>query len=209
MPLTWWQSTFTFEQTISKADVTLEEAIENIDIGGVTLIRAAAKNHERVALVCDPLDYLDVLAELRSGEVREETRRRLAVKGFAQTAAYDQAITAYLRGLLSEEEEPALPFSLNFYPVSKLRYGENPHQEARLYGYVPDAGPLGGKLLQGKALPNNLLDLMPPGGQQSHSTDRRYASSSTFLPAEWPRQTRWQKHFRQHFVRTRSLLLEG
>jgi phosphoribosylaminoimidazolecarboxamide formyltransferase/IMP cyclohydrolase len=151
---------YPFEQTISRADVTLEEAIENIDIGGVTLIRAAAKNHERVALICDPLDYADVLAELRAGEVREETRRRLAVKGFAHTAAYDHAITAYLRGLPSEQGEPASPLSFQFYPVSRLRYGENPHQEATLYGYSPDTGPLGGKLLQGKALSyNNLLDL--------------------------------------------------
>jgi phosphoribosylaminoimidazolecarboxamide formyltransferase/IMP cyclohydrolase len=106
------------------------------------------------------LDYADVLAELRAGEVREETRRRLAVKGFAHTAAYDHAITAYLRGLPSEQGEPASPLSFQFYPVSRLRYGENPHQEATLYGYSPDAGPLGGKLLQGKALSyNNLLDL--------------------------------------------------
>jgi phosphoribosylaminoimidazolecarboxamide formyltransferase/IMP cyclohydrolase len=151
---------YPFEQTISRAGVSLEEAIENIDIGGVTLIRAAAKNYARVTLVCEPADYMAVLADLRAGGVAEETRRRLAVKGFNQTAAYDQAISDYLRALLTEDSALTSPLSYKLYPLSKLRYGENPHQDAMLYGYAPDAGPLGGKLLQGKALSyNNLLDL--------------------------------------------------
>ncbi len=87
---------YPFEATIAKTDVTYADAIENIDIGGVTLIRAAAKNHERVALVCDPGDYETVLAELRSGSISAETRKQLAVKGFAVTAHYDTAIHAYL-----------------------------------------------------------------------------------------------------------------
>jgi phosphoribosylaminoimidazolecarboxamide formyltransferase/IMP cyclohydrolase len=87
---------YPFEQTIAKPGVTLADAIENIDIGGVTLIRAAAKNHERVTLACDPADYPAVLAELQAGSVTPATRRRLAVKGFASTAHYDTAITAYL-----------------------------------------------------------------------------------------------------------------
>jgi phosphoribosylaminoimidazolecarboxamide formyltransferase/IMP cyclohydrolase len=87
---------YPFEQTIAKPGVTLVEAIENIDIGGVTLIRAAAKNHERVTLVCDPADYAAVLAELQAGGVILATRRRLAVKGFTATAHYDTAISAYL-----------------------------------------------------------------------------------------------------------------
>ncbi len=87
---------YPFEQTIAKPGVTLEDAIENIDIGGVTLIRAAAKNHERVTLVCDPADYLAVLAALQNGEVSAEMRRSLALKGFAHTAHYDTAIHAYL-----------------------------------------------------------------------------------------------------------------
>ncbi len=87
---------YPFEKTISQPGVTLADAIENIDIGGVTLIRAAAKNHERVTLVCDPVDYAGVLKELRSGGVSPETRRRLAVKGFSLTAHYDTAISAYL-----------------------------------------------------------------------------------------------------------------
>jgi phosphoribosylaminoimidazolecarboxamide formyltransferase/IMP cyclohydrolase len=87
---------YPFEQTIAKPGVTLADAIENIDIGGVTLIRAAAKNHERVTLLCDPADYPAVLAELQAGGVTPATRRRLAIKGFTATAHYDAAITAYL-----------------------------------------------------------------------------------------------------------------
>ncbi len=88
---------YPFEETVARPGATHMDAIENIDIGGVTLIRAAAKNHERVALVCDPADYTAVLEELRSGGVSAGTRARLAVKGFAATAHYDAAIHAYLK----------------------------------------------------------------------------------------------------------------
>jgi phosphoribosylaminoimidazolecarboxamide formyltransferase/IMP cyclohydrolase len=88
---------YPFEETIAKPNVTYADAIENIDIGGVTLIRAAAKNHERVTLICDPADYGSVLDEIRSGGVSAKTRRRLAVKGFASTRQYDGAIHAYLK----------------------------------------------------------------------------------------------------------------
>jgi phosphoribosylaminoimidazolecarboxamide formyltransferase/IMP cyclohydrolase len=88
---------YPFEETIAKTDVTYEDAIENIDIGGVTLIRAAAKNHERVTLVCDPADYDAVLEELQSGEISPKTRAKLAIKGFASTAHYDTAIHDYLK----------------------------------------------------------------------------------------------------------------
>jgi phosphoribosylaminoimidazolecarboxamide formyltransferase/IMP cyclohydrolase len=147
---------YPFEQTVAKAGVTFEEAIENIDVGGVTLIRAAAKNHQRVTLVCDPTDYRSVLAELQAGGVTEASRKALAVKGFALTARYDAAIGAYLQGQTHE----SAPLHLTAFPVQKLRYGENPHQAATLYGYAAGAGPLGGKLLQGKELSyTNLLDL--------------------------------------------------
>ncbi|MCS6909025.1 MAG: bifunctional phosphoribosylaminoimidazolecarboxamide formyltransferase/IMP cyclohydrolase [Anaerolineales bacterium] len=144
---------YPFEQTVARPGVTLAEAIENIDIGGVTLIRAAAKNHERVTLVCDPRDYEPVLQELRAaGRVSDEARRRLAVKGFALTARYDAAITQYL--------DPDYRLSITVYPVQRLRYGENPHQGAILYSFEPGGGPLGGVVLQGKELSyNNLLDL--------------------------------------------------
>ncbi len=88
---------YPFEETIAKAAVTYADAIENIDIGGVTLIRAAAKNHERVTLVCDPSDYDAVLGEIQSGGISAKTRAKLAVKGFASTAHYDTAIHDYLK----------------------------------------------------------------------------------------------------------------
>jgi phosphoribosylaminoimidazolecarboxamide formyltransferase / IMP cyclohydrolase len=88
---------YPFEETIAKPDVTYADAIENIDIGGVTLIRAAAKNHERVTLVCEPSDYHSVLEQLRNGRISEKTRTTLAIKGFASTAHYDTAIHNYLK----------------------------------------------------------------------------------------------------------------
>jgi phosphoribosylaminoimidazolecarboxamide formyltransferase/IMP cyclohydrolase len=149
---------YPFEETIARPEATLEEAGENIDIGGVALMRAAAKNFERVGLVCDPNDYPAVLAELQAGGISPARRRLLALKGFQQTAHYDAAISAYLAG--AAVDESAAPLHLELYPVSSLRYGENPHQQATLYAYRPQAGPLGGSVLQGKALSyNNLLDL--------------------------------------------------
>ena len=90
---------YPFEATIAKANVTFEDAIENIDIGGVTLIRAAAKNHERVTLVCDPADYASVLAALKSGEIPFDTRKSFAVKGFEITSHYDAMISGYLKNV--------------------------------------------------------------------------------------------------------------
>lgn len=87
---------YPFEDTIAKPDVTYQEVIENIDIGGVTLIRAAAKNHERVTLVCNPTDYDQVLAELASGAISAKTRKKLSVKGFLTTTHYDDVISTYL-----------------------------------------------------------------------------------------------------------------
>ncbi len=143
---------YPFEETIAKPGVTLAEAIEQIDIGGVALIRAAAKNHQRVTLVCDPSDYEMVLDALKSGSLSGEKRMALAVKGFRSTTHYDQAIANYLSG----EETLAL----NLYPQQELRYGENPHQSAAVFGFQSGQKPLGGQILQGKALSyNNLLDL--------------------------------------------------
>src|SRR5512141_1099881 len=88
---------YPFEETIAKPNVTYADAIENIDIGGVTLIRAAAKNHERVTLVCDPTDYNSVIDELHAGGISAQTRAKLAIKGFASTAHYDTAIHDYLK----------------------------------------------------------------------------------------------------------------
>ncbi len=150
---------YPFEATSAQPGVTLAEAIEQIDIGGVALIRAAAKNHARVTLVGDPADYAGVLSALQAGGVPPEMRRQLAVKGFAQTARYDALIADYLSRAAETPEAPQ-PWHLTAYPLQTLRYGENPHQTARLYSLTPGAGPLGGRVLQGKELSyNNLLDL--------------------------------------------------
>lgn len=151
---------YPFEETVAKEGVTLAEAIEQIDIGGVTLLRAAAKNFARVTVLSDPLDYGLVIKELQDhGEITAETRQKLALKAFQHTRDYDSAISEYLSRQV--EEPAALPdeMSLTLQRGQTLRYGENPHQQAALYGSSSEYRPLGGTLLQGKALSyNNLLD---------------------------------------------------
>jgi phosphoribosylaminoimidazolecarboxamide formyltransferase/IMP cyclohydrolase len=120
---------YPFEATIARSGVTFAEAIEQIDIGGVALVRAAAKNHEHVLVVVDPADYPRVLEALRSDYVRPELRRQLAAKAFAHTASYDATIFGYL----NDQPLPAtLP--LAWHKAQDLRYGENPHQQGALYG---------------------------------------------------------------------------
>ena len=116
---------YPFGATIARAGVTDAEAVEEIDIGGVTLLRAAAKNFDAVLVVCDPADYASVLEILRSGEACGEQRRRLATKAFAHTATYDATIARWLAA------GPALPETLVLAAVrvQALRYGENPHQD--------------------------------------------------------------------------------
>lgn len=143
---------YPFERVVAATEVDPVVAVENIDIGGVALLRAAAKNHARVTVLCDPADYENALAPPDPAGFR----LRMAHKAFARTAAYDAAIEAYFAGRC---ERPA-PLRLTYYPIDELRYGENPHQRATVYGEKPGAGPLGGELLQGKPLSyNNLLDL--------------------------------------------------
>lgn len=123
---------YPFQQTIAKTDVTVEDAIENIDIGGPTMLRAAAKNHEYVTVVVDPVDYPQVIEELKSsGEVQKETRRKLAAKVFRHTAAYDALIADYMTGLVEEETPEKL--TITYELKQTLRYGENPHQKASFY----------------------------------------------------------------------------
>ena len=151
---------YPFEESIKKPDVTLEEAIENIDIGGPTMVRAAAKNHRHVIILVDPGDYGWVLEALRErGDLTQEERRRLAAKAFAHTGRYDSLITAYLEKTLGEE----LPINLGlfFHKAQELRYGENPHQKAAFYAEGGEPWGLArARQLQGKELSyNNLLDL--------------------------------------------------
>ena len=123
---------YPFKQTILKDGVTLEEAIENIDIGGPTMIRAAAKNWQDVAVIVDPADYDSVIEGLKAGELSRETKFRLAAKVFEHTAAYDALISNYLRKQMGADPFPE-ELTLTFEKVQQMRYGENPHQSARFY----------------------------------------------------------------------------
>jgi phosphoribosylaminoimidazolecarboxamide formyltransferase/IMP cyclohydrolase len=154
---------YPFEKTAAKAGVTLEELIENIDIGGPSMIRSAAKNFQDVTVVVDAADFSLVLGELRrhSGSISRETRARLARKAFATTAAYDGAISTTLQRWA---DGAALPerLHLNYRKSVDLRYGENPHQRAALYVNPAAAGRglASAPQLQGKELSfNNLVDL--------------------------------------------------
>ncbi len=151
---------YPFEQMIARADATIDDAIETIDIGGPAMIRAASKNHEGVAVVVDPGDYDSVLGQIQAGSLSLEVRRRLACKAYAYTAAYDTAITKYLSRALGDD-----PLGEHFLHagslVEKMRYGENPHQDAAFY--IDQQAPAGSLAtatqLQGKALSyNNIAD---------------------------------------------------
>ncbi len=151
---------YPFEETIARADVAFREAIEKIDVGGPSLLRAAAKNHAHVGVVCDPSDYSAVASELeKRGGLSDETRWRLAAKVFRRTAAYDAAIARWFSALEGETFPERL--SLSFSLASPLRYGENPHQKASLYADAAAQAPALARyrLVQGKELSyNNLLD---------------------------------------------------
>ncbi|WP_040225036.1 bifunctional phosphoribosylaminoimidazolecarboxamide formyltransferase/IMP cyclohydrolase, partial [Bhargavaea cecembensis] len=151
---------YPFKATISKPDVTVEDAIENIDIGGPTMLRASAKNHRYITVLVDSADYPAVLEELKTdGATTLETRRRLAAKVFRHTAAYDALISGYLTDLTGEEFPESV--TQTFELKQPLRYGENPHQQAAFY-----SKPLGGEFsiaraeqLHGKELSyNNIQD---------------------------------------------------
>lgn len=145
---------YPFEETIRKPSVTLAEAIENIDIGGPSMIRSAAKNYESVTIVVDPADYEAVLENMREndGETTLKLRERLAIKAFIKTADYDRAIGNFL----NKEQATEASFSLSLPLVMRLRYGENPHQTAALYGDFDHHF----EKLHGKELSfNNILDI--------------------------------------------------
>jgi phosphoribosylaminoimidazolecarboxamide formyltransferase/IMP cyclohydrolase len=156
---------YPFVQTVAKPGCTLEEAIENIDIGGPTMVRAAAKNWQHVAVVTDPADYPAIVAEMEAagGAVSLETRFRLARKAFSHTAAYDGAISNYLTAADIHGKRASFPDQINmsFAKVQDLRYGENPHQQAAFYRDLePVPGAISGyRQLQGKELSyNNIAD---------------------------------------------------
>src|SRR5213594_3933411 len=145
---------YPFEATIAKPDVTLAEAIENIDIGGLSMIRSGANNYDWVTVVVDPADYDAVLENMRDnkGETTLKLRERLAIKAFVRTADYDRAISSFL----NKEQTTDASFSLSLPLAMRLRYGENPHQTAALYGDFDKYF----EKLHGKELSfNNILDI--------------------------------------------------
>ena len=166
---------YPFEQTVAKPHVELEEAIENIDIGGPSMLRSAAKNHDSVTVVCDPADYGAVLAALGEPAKLGDLRRQLALKVFQRTATYDAAIARYLETQQAEPDLEAMSgfpgtYSLALKKAQSLRYGENPHQKAALYGTFHEHF----EQLQGKELSyNNILDI----------------TSATYLIGEFERPT--------------------
>lgn len=150
---------YPFQATVARPDVTLGDAVEQVDIGGVALLRAAAKNFEWVTVICDSTDYAALAVEIeRDGDSTRATRLRLAQKAFQHTASYDAAITEYLSRIVGAEEFPRT-WTLTLEKAQDLRYGENPHQRAALYREVQQVGLADARILQGKALSyTNWLD---------------------------------------------------
>jgi phosphoribosylaminoimidazolecarboxamide formyltransferase/IMP cyclohydrolase len=155
---------YPFEATIARDDCTLAMAIENIDIGGPTMLRAAAKNHASVTVLIDPADYKRVLTQLeQSGGVDDDTRFDLAIKTFEHTAHYDGAIANFLGKMTADKDTVNFPrtFNSQFNKAQEMRYGENPHQKAAFYTEAqPEIGSIGAaEQLQGKELSyNNIAD---------------------------------------------------
>lgn len=166
---------YPFEETVARPHVEFEEAIENIDIGGPSMLRSAAKNHASVTVVCDPGDYPRVLEAMDAPAKLSDLRRALALKVFQRTATYDAAIARYLESQAAEPDLEALSglpaeYVLRYRKAQALRYGENPHQKAALYGTFHDHF----QQLQGKELSyNNILDI----------------TSATYLIGEFERPT--------------------
>lgn len=153
---------YPFRETVATDGVTLEQAVEQIDVGGPSLIRAAAKNHARVTVLVDQEDYEGFLRELAAGEISQETRRRLAIKAYRHTAAYDAAISTYLPALVNggaPSRAAAVAHDLLMGDETTLRYGENPHQWGLLARSTPPSGLASARQIQGKELSyNNIGD---------------------------------------------------
>ena len=154
---------YPFEQTLARPQATHEEIIENIDIGGPSMVRSASKNYHDVAIVTDPSQYDEIAQELKSnnGSLKRPTREKLAGAAFARTASYDAAIAGYFAKKLGGDTWPTR-LTLSFQQKQKLRYGENPHQSAAFYvePNVKHACVASAEVLHGKELSyNNILDL--------------------------------------------------
>ncbi len=193
---------YPFEETVAKPNVHFEDAIENIDIGGPSMLRSAAKNHESVTVVCDPADYAAVLAAMTGpSDGLLALRRKLALKVFQRTASYDAAIARYLEEQAAEPDLEAMSgfpatLTMSWKKAQSLRYGENPHQKAALYGTFHEHF----QQLQGKELSyNNILDITsatyligeferPTVAILKHTNPCGVASSDTLLDA-------WEKAY--------------
>ncbi|MDH5471728.1 MAG: bifunctional phosphoribosylaminoimidazolecarboxamide formyltransferase/IMP cyclohydrolase [Gammaproteobacteria bacterium] len=154
---------YPFAATTAKENCSLEDAIENIDIGGPTMVRATAKNHEYVTIVVNPSDYNRVINEINNGGITAETRFDLAVKAFEHTSAYDGAIANYLGRIQNDGSKTDFPrtFNLQFDKVQEMRYGENPHQKAAFYkeAHPAEVSVASASQIQGKELSyNNVAD---------------------------------------------------
>jgi phosphoribosylaminoimidazolecarboxamide formyltransferase/IMP cyclohydrolase len=150
---------YPFKETVAKPDVTFMDAIENIDIGGPSMLRSAAKNFEDVTVICDVNDYDNVINELKEhGNTTAETKKRLSAKVFRHTASYDAAISLFLTEAVGEENPESVTYSFDL--KEELRYGENPHQKAKFYSGKAQSFSLAfSKQLHGKALSyNNIQD---------------------------------------------------
>ncbi len=156
---------YPFQKTVANPDCSFEDAIENIDIGGPAMVRAAAKNHSSVTVVVDPVDYATILGEMdgSDGCVSDETRFSLAIKAFEHSASYDGAIANYFGRMVQQPDDQQFPRTINFQyrHAMSMRYGENPHQNAAFYveSNLVEPGIASAKQLQGKALSyNNIGD---------------------------------------------------
>ena len=154
---------YPFEATIAKPDCSLQDAIENIDIGGPTMVRATAKNHAFVTIVVDPADYSRVIDEIKTGGICKATRFDLAVKAFEHTSNYDGAIANYLGKINADGSQSNFPRTINmqFDKVQEMRYGENPHQQAAFYkeANTAEVSVASASQVQGKELSyNNVAD---------------------------------------------------
>ncbi len=155
---------YPFQKTVSKPSCTFEEAIENIDIGGPSMIRSGSKNFRSVAVIVNPAHYATVLDEMKNsgGQVADATLEKLVVEAFAHTAEFDRGIHAYLQHALGGKKDFPETLNLHFEKAQDLRYGENPHQKAAFYkeASLPEACVAGAKQLWGKELSyNNIADL--------------------------------------------------
>lgn len=191
---------YPFEATVAKSGVKIEDAIENIDIGGPSMIRSAAKNHASVAVVTSPAQYQPILTELKENDchLSEETRRKLALEAFRATARYDSAIAQFLGKKFAPSEPFPKNLTLSFEKLGDLRYGENPHQKAAFYKDLFDRTPLsvaGAEKMHGKEISYcNVIDLdaalaivsdfeKPTAAVVKHTNPSGVASAATIAEA--------------------------